>query len=404
MESDIVKLAHSGELAMVATLGVAVGLMSVDQNSPSYLMPFVKPALQLDNAQIGAAVSAYWVMFAIGSSLAGAASEQLSRKRLLVLILASFAVCSVLPSVARNFTQFAAARGVMGLLAGAMFALCQSILARGSSPTTVGRNMGLVTGFAGNAFGMIIGPVVLVQVAVALGWRAGFLTVIAPMVLCALFAWAVLREPEPLLARGRLAKSSSFTEISDIRNIWLCGLLCSLFVAYVSLGLAFLPLYLMEARNLTSAQMSLLISLLGLSAIVTSVVLPFVADRIGRKPTLVAASLLSMGAPLAALYLESPLPVLGVVLFFGWGIAGTGSFWTGTIPSESVPARLVAKSLGLIIAIGVLVGGLVGPSLAGFAADRWGMGAPLQLLMGCVLLSAMLSLALRETAPGRRVP
>ncbi len=55
----------------------------------------------------------------------------------------------------------------------------------------------------------------------------------------------------------------------------------------------------------------------------------------------------------------------------------------------------------MIIAFGVLVGGLVGPSLAGLAADRWGMGAPLQLLMGCAVLSAVLSLALRETAPGR---
>ncbi len=264
-----------GELAMVATLGVAIGLMSVDQGSPSYLMPFVKPALQLDNAQIGASVSAYWVMFAIGSALAGAASEKLGRKRLLVLLLASFALCSVLPSLARNFTQFAATRGVMGLQAGAMFALCQSILAQGSSPTTMGRNMGLVTGFAGNIFGMLIAPVVLVQVAVALGWRAGFLTVIAPMVVCALFAWVALREPEPLLARGTSASASSFKEIAGIKNVWLCGLLCSLFVAYVALGLAFLPLYLMEARHLTSAQMSLLISLLGLSAIVYSVALPF---------------------------------------------------------------------------------------------------------------------------------
>jgi len=389
---------------MVATLGVAIGLMSVDQGSPSYLMPFVKPALQLDNAQIGVSVSAYWVMFAIGSSLAGVASEALGRKRLLVLLLASFALCSVLPSLARNFTQFAATRAVMGLQAGALFALSQSIIAQGSSPTTMGRNMGLVTGFAGNIFGMLLGPVVLVQVAVALGWRAGFLTVMAPMVLCALFAWAVLREPESLPTHGTSSSSSLFTEIAGIRNVWLCGLLCSLFVAYVSLGLAFLPLYLMEARELSSAQMSLVISLLGLSAIVYSVVLPLVADRIGRKPTLVAASLLSVGAPLAALYLESSLLVLGMVLFFGWGIAGTGSFWTGTIPSESVPTRLVAKALGAIIAFGVLVGGLAGPSLAGLAADRRGMGAPLQLLMGCAVLSAVLSLALRETAPGRRMP
>ena len=383
---------------MVATLGVAIGLMSVDQGSPSYLMPFVKSALNLDNTQIGASVSVYWLMFAIGSSLAGLAAEKLGRKRLLVLLLSSFAVCSVLPSVAWNFPQFAAARAATGVLAGALFSLCQSILAHGSSPTTVGRNMGLVTGFAGNVFGMLIGPVLLVHVAVTLGWRAGFLTVVAPMALCASIAWAVLRESEPPIAPG-VVSSSSFKELAGIRNVWLCGLLSSLFVAYVSLGLAFLPLYLTEARSLSSAQMSLLISLLGLSAIVHSVALPFVADRIGRKPTLFAAGVLSVGAPLAALYLESSLPVLGAALFFGWGIAGTASFSMGTIPSESVPARSVSKAYGVIIAFGVLVGGLAGPSLAGLAADQWGLRAPLLLLAGCALLSAMVSLALRETAP-----
>jgi MFS transporter, ACS family, hexuronate transporter len=48
---------------------------------------------------------------------------------------------------------------------------------------------------------------------------------------------------------------------------------------------------------------------------------------------------------------------------------------------------------------GEVLGGVLGPSIAGMAADRSGLTAPLWIMLGLTILSALLALGLRETAP-----
>src|SRR5256885_14874340 len=73
----------------------------------------------------------------------------------------------------------------------------------------------------------------------------------------------------------------------------------------------------------------------------------------------------------------------------------------GTIPSETIPARYVATSMGLTVGVGEVLGGVSGPALAGTAADHYGLTAPLFMQGGCAIVGALLALALKETAPRR---
>jgi MFS family permease len=77
----------------------------------------------------------------------------------------------------------------------------------------------------------------------------------------------------------------------------------------------------------------------------------------------------------------------------------TGGLIMGTIPSETVPTRSISTAIGIIVGLGVLVGGLVGPTFAGWCADHWGLRAPLLLQAGCAVVAAVASVGLRETAP-----
>jgi hypothetical protein len=70
-----------------------------------------------------------------------------------------------------------------------------------------------------------------------------------------------------------------------------------------------------------------------------------------------------------------------------------------TIPSETIPAKYVATSLGLIVGIGEVIGGTFGPVLAGNLADRYGLQAPMYMAMVCALAGALLAMGLKETAP-----
>ena len=142
-------------------------------------------------------------------------------------------------------------------------------------------------------------------------------------------------------------------------------------------------------------------SLLGLSAAFFSFIVPRLSDRYGRRPVVVGFNLLGLLVPLAALYCDSSLYLLGALIFLGWSASGTFPLFMGTIPSETIPARYVATSLGLTVGIGEILGGVSAPAVAGWAADRYGLAAPMFIQAGCAVAGALLALALKETAPSR---
>ena len=70
-----------------------------------------------------------------------------------------------------------------------------------------------------------------------------------------------------------------------------------------------------------------------------------------------------------------------------------------TIPSETVDPRHMATALGLIMGVGEGVGGVLSPTLAGYAADLYGLQVPLWIMTVLPLVAALLALGLHETAP-----
>jgi predicted MFS family arabinose efflux permease len=212
-----------------------------------------------------------------------------------------------------------------------------------------------------------------------------------------------VHEPEgkPAPAAAAAAETVSYLAMLRYRNMILCVLMSIFMVAWMVLGWAFLPLFYVKVRQLSAGQMSVLMSLLGLSAAFFSFIVPRLSDRLGRRPVVVASNLLGVLVPLAALYFDGPLYLLGALIFLGWSASGTFPLFMGTIPSETIPARYVATSMGLTVGIGEILGGVSGPAAAGWAADRYGLTAPILIQAGCAVAGALLALALKETAPSR---
>jgi MFS family permease len=114
---------------------------------------------------------------------------------------------------------------------------------------------------------------------------------------------------------------------------------------------------------------------------------------------MVIAGISGLLCPMATLYYHGPISVLATALFAGWALPGAASLFMGTIPSETVPADIVSTAIGVIVASGVLIGGLLAPSLAGWSADKWGLQAPLLLQGACAVVTSLAAAALKETAP-----
>jgi predicted MFS family arabinose efflux permease len=397
---------YNSQIVFVLVLALTIGSMSFDQCSVGFLLSFMRRDFDVSPSQIGQVASLYWVTFSIGSYLAGTiASRAHSLKRLLSIMTVAFGLCSALSAAASSPGSLAIVRGVAGLAGGALLTLIQAYLSVASQPEKMGVNMGLVTGFGGSFFGQVFAPIVLVALASSIGWRMGFALIFALAFLAsALVAGVLIEPPRPRMEDAprehypeKPAKFNAVEEILRGKNVLICVIMCALYVSYLGIGLTFIPSFLVEVRHLSGEDMSYLMAVLGASSIVFTIILPPISNKLGRKPVLIAASLASILAPLAVCFYQGSSLVLAVFMFVGWTFTGSGPFCMGIVPSESVGSDRLTRVLGLIISLGVLAGGLLGPSLAGWGAEQWGPLAPLLILAGCAAFAALMACALQET-------
>jgi MFS transporter, ACS family, hexuronate transporter len=389
------------ETMLMVLLSLNFGIVFFDRNAMSYLAPFVQPDLRLTNEQIGLFASGLSFAWAISGFLIGTIADRAGhRKAFLVGTVLLFSLCSVISGLSGSFLMLLAARMVMGAAEGPLMPISQSFAAAESSPERRGLNMGFVQNFGSNLFGSFVAPLVIVALANVFGWRMSFYLAAVPGLLSAFLLWMLIREPK--MERQAETKDQERMPILDMlrhRNIWLCMVISIFMVAWMVLGWTFLPLVYVHERSLSTQVMSYLMSVLGLSAASGAFVLPGLSDRIGRKPIMIIGALTGIIVPLAALYWGGPLWILGVLLFIGWLASGTCPLLMATIPSETIPARYVATTAGLVQGLGEIVGAAGGAWAAGRAADAFGLSVTMWIMGACAVIASVLSLLLRETAP-----
>jgi MFS transporter, ACS family, hexuronate transporter len=391
------------EVRLVALLSLNFGILFFDRNALNFVMPFVKPDLGLSNTQVGLTSSALSFAWALSALLVGAAADRSGRRKaFLITTTIAFSLCSFASGLASSFLVLLVSRLLMGFADGGVAPISQSITALAVSPERRGLAMGVMQNFGSNLLGSFAAPILLVAVATAYGWHKAFYLTGIPGLISALLLWRYIREPAAVATPAsapRQSLSRRLREITAHRNILLCGLIAVLLVSYLVICWAFTPLFLTKERGFTPAQMGWLMGTLGISATVGSFVVSGVSDRIGRRPVIVLTCFLGLILPLGALFLHGSIWVLAGAFFFGWALTGAFPLFMGTIPSETVSADHMTTAMAIIMGSGEVFGGVLAPALAGWAADRAGLAAPLWIMMGLCTAAGALALALRETAP-----
>ncbi len=386
----------------MAVLSLCWALALFDITGIDYLMPFIAPNLKLNNTQIGLLFSLYYIPFGLSSYVTGELTDRFGKRRtILVSVMLLFSLGSLLPGLATSFTALLMTRLLMGLLTGPILPLAQTIVAVEMPAERRGTNMGIVQNVGTSLLGFLT-PLLLVALAVRWGWRIGFFVIAIPGLICTvLIALSLRHVPEPQIGGEAKRRRKPIGEVLRHRNIWLCIAGACLFTSFILIGRGYLPLFYVQLRHMSPQRMGLLMSVLSVSGLILGVVFPALADRFGRKPAAIFSSLLGAILPLAALYFAGPDTVLGLLMFIGWAPAGASMLLFATIPSETVPTHSISTAIGLTFAIGTLVGGFLGPALAGWSADRWGLRSSLLLEAGCAIAMALICLALRETRPAK---
>jgi MFS transporter, ACS family, hexuronate transporter len=385
---------------LITLLSANFGVVFFDRQAFNFLGTFIQPDLGLSQAQIGDIAAAFSFAWAIAGLCMGSFSDRFGRRKtILVVATLVFSAASVLSGLAASFIALLAARMLMGIAEGGIMPITQTLIAADVSPERRGLAHGIAQNVGANFLANFLGPIVVVAIALAVGWRNAFMIVAIPgFVMAALLAWLV-REPHHLDKHPKPTLAGARALLAD-RNIMVCVLLSILLVAYLVVFAVFTPFYLEGARGIAPDKWRWIMASSGLASIAIAFIVPGLSDRIGRKPVAVVASLLGICAPLGAMWVDGS-SMWDYYLVFAAGSAITGVFplAMATIPSEVVKPGLTATALSLTMGTSEIIGGVSAPALAGRASVAYGLTAPLWIVAGLAVAAAVVALLLRETAP-----
>lgn len=401
-------MARSGSVSsgyqaiLVALISLNFGIVFFDRNALNFLMPFVQPDLDLNNTQVGILASGLSLTWALAAFGIGFLSDKTgSRKGLLIIASIAFSLCSFLSGIATTFLLLLGARLLMGVAEGGIMPISQTLIAAEVTPQRRGLAMGVAQNFGSNLLGSFAAPVLLVAFAQAFTWRHAFFLAGIPGLISAGLMWWLIREPEEIeqpIQKEQQKKMTLLQAFSN-RNILICSLLAILLVSYLVICWAFMPLFLTQVRHFDPDTMSWLMGTLGISATIGSFVVSGISDWTGRRPVMIIMPFIGVILPLGAMYFDGSVWLLAVIFFIGWGVNGIFPLFMATVPSESVDPLHMATAVGLCMGIGEILGGVLAPSLAGYAADQAGLTAPLWIMLAITIVAGFLAMGLRETAP-----
>ena len=395
------------ENGILVLLGFTFGLIFFDRNAVGVLTPFIIEDLELSNSQLGMLSSMLALSWAISAYVFSAWSDRKgARKPFILFSIIVFSVCSASSGLAGSFGFLLLARIVMGIAEGPFLPICLSVMNEESSPHRRGLNAGIMQNVFAALLGTSLAPIVLTALAQSFDWRVAFYLTGIPGLICATLVWKFLKEPKSTsaeLEKGNESHQLEFSALGMLRehNIRICALISIFLVSWFLVTLTFLFVFFTNFKGYTPEQAGGVMSVMGFSTMLCGFLVPGFSDRVGRKPVMIAFTFIGVVAPLAALYFNGPLWMMGLLLFIGWSATGSFPLFMGVVPGESVNPKLAASSMGLVVCIGELFGGFASPWLAGIWADSSSLQAPLYFSLITAFLAGITALFLKETAPSK---
>ena len=403
----------SYENKMVAICMLCFGFAMFDRFAITNLSTFIMKDLHMSNTQLAQLMSVFALAWAFSGFFGSIFSDvTANKKRLLVIVVLLFSACSFLTGLATGFVMLVVIRFVMGMLEGPIFPIVQAFSLAQSSPKRRGLNMGLISTTSMGLIANLIGPIALVALCQAFGWRITFFLTIIPGLIVAWLIYKVLTEPDMTKVKDvaymatpgnskAAAQKPSFKEslvIFKNRNVR-TSMVFSCFIISWNVGiLTFSPGYLVNVRGFSPETMSYIMAMFGVGAVVWGVLVPSLSDRFGRRPIAIVFSLLSVVSPLGLL-LSSSSVAIGICVFIGWSGSGVFALYQAAILGESVDTRYASTAIASVQMTGEIGGSVIGVLVAGTLADMYGLHSTLIFTAICMVAASLVAFVYYETAP-----
>jgi MFS family permease len=376
----IFDLTSDERATLVATFG-GWALDGMDVMVYSFVIPTLIAAWHMSKGQAGMLSTVALLVSAVGGWLAGLLADRFGRTRILQATILWFAAFTFLSGFTSSFWQLLVVRGLQGLGFGGEWAVGSVLMGEAIRAQYRGKAVGTVQGGWAIGWGVTaISYTVLFSVMpAATAWRAMFWIGILP----ALLVFYIRRYvPEPEVYQRTRAREASLGQGSNFLEIFNPAVLrTTLLTALLAVGAqggyyaitTWLPTFLKTTRGLSVLNTGAYLFVVIVGSFLGYMVSAWLADRLGRKRTLVVFAICSFLAVVAYTYLpigNSVMLVLGFPLgFFASGVfSPIGAFFT-----ELFPSRVRGSGQGFSYNVGRGIGALF-PTLVGYLSVRMGLG------------------------------
>jgi DHA1 family inner membrane transport protein len=361
------------------------------------LLPDIAAGMNITEPTAGHIISAYALGVVIGAPVIASLSGRLSRRVLLVGLMAVFTLGNLATVVAPTYELLVAARFVAGVPHGAFFGVAALYAARMLGPSHRAKAVSQV--MTGLTLATVIGVPIASWLGQALGWRSAFALVvlIGIATLAALWAWL----PEI----GTSHTSSPLTELGALKRpqVWL-----ALAIGMVGFGgmfavYTYIATTMTDVAGLSRGLVPLALMVFGAGMVVGNIVGGRMADKSVIRSLYITIT--SLGVMLALFVLAAHNPWTALLLLFG--IAASGSAIAPALQTrlmdvaadaQTLAAALNHSALNIANAAGAWIGGVVIAAGLGYTAPA--AAGALLALSGLVVLT----IAVLLQRKGKEVP
>jgi MFS family permease len=382
-------------------------LDGMDVMAYSFVVPTLITAWKITEGEAGLLATSALLISAAGGWLAGLFADRYGRVRILQLTIAWFAVFTFLSGMTNSFWQLLVTRGLQGLGFGGEWAVGSVLIGetiraqhRGKAVGTVQAGWAIGWGLAALCYALLFS---LLPPAIA--WRAMFWIGILPALLV-FYIRRNVRESE-LYSKSRETVrtghgGSSFEIFSP--NLFRVTALTSLLAMGAQGGYyaitTWLPTFLKTQRHLSVLNTGGYLAVVIAGSLVGYLISAHLADRLGRKPTLILFAVGSFATVAGYTYWpisNHAMLALGFPLgFFASGVfSPIGAFFT-----ELFPSRLRGSGQGFSYSFGRALGAIF-PALVGYLGATMSLGHAITVFAVSAYALMILAVVLLPETRGR---
>jgi MFS family permease len=402
----ILDLTAAERSTLVATFG-GWALDGMDVMVYSFVIPTLIAAWHISKGQAGLLGTAALLISAVGGWLAGLLADRFGRVRILQITILWFAFFTFLSGFTNSFWQLLMTRGLQGLGFGGEWAVGSVLMGEAIRAQHRGKAVGTVQGGWAVGWGIaaICYTVLFSVLPAATAWRAMFWIGILP----ALLVFYIRRNvPEPEVfsqTRARVGEGSHFLEIFSpalLKTTFLTALLATGAQGGYYAITTWLPTFLKTSRGLSVLNTGGYLFVVIVGSFVGYMVSAWLADRLGRKRTLILFAVCSFVTVTAYTFLPISNGLM-LVLGFPLGFFASGSFSPmGAFFTELFPSRLRGSGQGFSYNYGRAIGALF-PTSVGYLSARITLGHAISAFAVTAYLVMILAVLLLPETRGKEL-